>query len=184
MKKEEKQAVKNSNKYCFFTNSCPDTQSPLYLLSSYKCCNQCNNKRCTARCCDKYEDCRLATTKEELLKIRPNIKLSEETETLFSRSLANSTIPEKQEKPVDKKQEIKPVASPVPPVASESTSTPKSDKSEAKKSTAVNKPAVEATLSISQIAKMLNVSYDKVAYLIKVKKLTPQQAIDKLKEKK
>lgn len=173
MTKEEKKAVKNSNKYCFFTTSCPDTQRPMYLLSSYKCCNQCKNKNCIARCCDKYEDCRLATTKEELLRICPSIKLSEADVKLFPNQEANSPAPEKPEKVVDKKQEFKPVARPAPPVA---LAAKKVQKPEVKKQ--------ETTLSISQIAKMLNVSYDKVAYLIKVKKLTPQQAIDKLKEKK
>lgn len=175
MTKEEKQAVKNSNKYCFFTTSCPDTQKPMYLLSSYKCCNQCKNKNCTARCCDKYEDCRLATTKEELLKISTNIKLSEEDVKLFPHEEANSPTSGKPEKAVDKKQESKPAACPAPPVAMAAKKVQK-PKQETKKQ--------ETTLSISQIAKMLNVSYDKVAYLVKIKKLTPQQALDKLKEKK
>lgn len=173
MTKEEKQAVKNSNKYCFFTTSCPDTQRPMYLLSSYKCCNQCKNKNCTERCCDKYEDCRLATTKEELLRISPSIKLSELDVKLFQHQVANSPTSGKPEEEVDKKREFKPMVSPAPPVA---LTAKKAQTTEAKKQ--------EKTLSISQIAKMLNVSYDKVAYLIKVKKLTPQQAIDKLKEKK
>lgn len=174
MTKEEKQAVKNSNKYCFFTSSCSIYEpKPMYLLSSYKCCNQCKNKGCDIRCCDKYEDCRLATTKEELLKISPTIKLSEADVKLFPQQEAISPTSGKPEEAVAKKQEFKPVASPAPPVAMEAK---KVQKSEARKQ--------ETTLSISQIAKMLNVSYDKVAYLIKVKKLTPQQAIDKLKEKK
>lgn len=177
MTKAEKQAVKNSNKYCFFTSSCSIYEpKPMYLLSSYKCCNQCKNKGCDIRCCDKYEDCRLATTKEELLKISPTIKLSEADVKLFPQQEANSPAPGKQEKAVDKKREFKPVASPAPPVALEAQKVQKPKKPEAKKQ--------ETTLSISQIAKMLNVSYDKVAYLMKVKKLTPQQAIDKLKEKK
>lgn len=177
MTKEEKQAVKNSNKYCFFTSSCSIYEpKPMYLLSSYKCCNQCKNRGCNIRCCDKYEDCRLATTKEELLKISPTIKLSEEDVKLFPQQEANSPTSGKPEEAVDKKQEFKPVASPAPPVAPVAKKVQKPKKPEAKKQ--------ETTLSISQIAKMLNVSYDKVAYLIKVKKLTPQQAIDKLKEKK
>ena len=174
MTKEEKQSVKNSNKYCFFTSSCSIYEpKPMYLLSSYKCCNQCENKNCTIRCCDKYEDCRLATTKEELLQLSPTIKLSERDVKLFYDQEANSPAPEKAEKAVDKKQEFKPVASPSPPIASaaKKAQKPKSEKQ-------------ETTLSVSQIAKMLNVSYDKVAYLIKVKKLTQQQAIDKLQEKK
>lgn len=174
MTKEEKQAVKNSNKYCFFTSSCSIYEpKPMYLLSSYKCCNQCKNKGCNVRCCDKYEDCRLATTKEELLKISPSIKLSEADVKLFPQQEAISPTSAKPEEAVAKKREFKPVASPAPPVA---LAAKKPEKPEAKKQ--------ETTLSISQIAKMLNVSYDKVAYLVKVKKLTPQQAIDKLKEKK
>lgn len=170
MNKEQKQAVKNSNKYCFITNSCPNAQAPMYLLSSYKCCNQCNNKRCTARCCDKYEDCRLSTTKQELLEVCPNIRLSEESVRLFPRREVSS--PTNQEKPIDKNHSIKPVASLSSPIASGSTSTTET------------KPTVETTLTVSQIAKMLNVSYDRVAYLIREKKLTQQQAIDRLKEKK
>ena len=180
MNKEEKQAVKNSNKYCFLTNSCPDTQKPMYLLSSYKCCNQCNNKRCTARCCDKYEDCRLSTTKQELLEVCPNIRLSEESVRLFPRREVGS--PTNQGKPIDKNHSIKPVASLSSPIASGTTS--ETDKNEAKNSTPENNPTVETTLTVSQIAKMLNVSYDRVAYLIREKKLTQQQAIDRLKEKK
>ena len=180
MNKEQKQPVKNSNKYCFIANSCPNTQRPMYLLSSYKCCNQCNIKRCTARCSDKYEDCRLSTTKEELLRICPDVKISEENISLFPyRGTASST---NQQKPVDKKQ-IKSVAHPAPPASSGTTSTPQSDKTKTEKSTA-NEPTVETTLTVSQIAKMLNVSYDRVAYLIREKKLTQQQAIDRLKQKK
>lgn len=173
MTRKEKQAVKNSNKYCFFTSSCSIYEpKPIYLLSSYKCCNQCKNKDCDVRCCDKYEDCRLATTEEELLKISPTIKLSEKDVELFPPQEASSPTPEIAEKVLDKEQEFKPVASPAPPVT---LTAQKAQKSEAKKQ--------ETTLSISQIAKQLNVSYDKVAYLIKVKKLTPQQAMDKLREK-
>ena len=180
MIKEQKQPVKNSNKYCFITNSCPNTQRPMYLLSSYKCCNQCNIKRCTARCSDRYEDCRLSTTKEELLRICPDVKISEEYVSLFPcQETAAST---NQQKPIDKKQ-IKSVAHPVPPTSSGTTSTPQSDKTKTEKST-VNEPTVETTLTVSQIAKMLNVSYDRVAYLIREKKLTQQQAIDRLKQKK
>lgn len=179
MNKEQKQPVKNSNKYCFIANSCPNTQRPMYLLSSYKCCNQCNIKRCTARCCDKYEDCSLSTTKEELLRTCPDVRISEENVSLFPYQETSST---NQQKPIDKNQ-IKSVAHPVPPTSSGTTSTPQSDKTETEKST-VNEPTVETTLTVSQIAKMLNVSYDRVAYLIREKKLTQQQAIDRLKQKK
>lgn len=179
MNREQKQPVKNSNKYCFIANSCPNTQRPMYLLSSYKCCNQCNIKRCTARCCDKYEDCSLSTTKEELLRTCPDVRISEENISLFPYQETSST---NQQKPIDKNQ-IKSVAHPVPPTSSGTTSTPQNDKTKTEKSTA-NEPTVETTLTVSQIAKMLNVSYDRVAYLIREKKLTQQQAIDRLKQKK
>lgn len=174
MTKEEKQVVKNSNKYCFFTSSCSIYEpKPIYLVSSYKCCNQCKNKSCDVRCRDNYEDCKLATTKEELLQIYPTIKGSEEDVQLFPPRKANSPTSEKTAELLHKKREIKPVANPALPIAlpAQEVQKPKA-------------PKQETTLSIPQIAKMLNVSYDKVAYLIKVKKLTPQQAIDKLKEKK
>ena len=48
----------------------------------------------------------------------------------------------------------------------------------------IGEMALNERLTVSQIAKMLNVSYDRVAYLIREKKLTQQQAIDRLKQKK
>ena len=92
MTEDEKKVVKRSNRYCFFTSPCSIYEpKPMYLLSSYVCCSQCKKRAtCKDRCSSDYVDCRLATTKEQLLSLSDTIKEREEDVVLFPGAESNS----------------------------------------------------------------------------------------------
>lgn len=147
------------SEYCLWKANCVLMRSKKIArdsLDTYLCCHSCKDSRCEYRCKDPIETCKYLSDKKY-------------TEYLISKNtqVATSSLPKRGDK---KPQELAPTEKSTPQL------TPK------QKSVDTLQVSVNIPQSKSELAKLLGISYDKVAYRIEVKHKTYEEVYKEFKK--